>query len=292
MNDIVQSTVVFGGTMKSINYKLIVSDFDGTLAKSDTTVSEKNIEAINEYIDAGGIFAVSTGRLPSAILPQVRGLGLKGVLCCCNGAIILDIESGDILFEGRLPFDTTLSACLKMEEMGLHIHAFDLWDYYSNKDNDMLRYYEKLAGVKAERITNQKLSEFLSERKMSVYKLIALVDAADNAKISSELSEAKIPNCTVTKSMDLLVEVVNDKLSKGSSLSFLANHFGVDYEKTIAVGDNCNDISMIERAGLGIAVNNAEEALKEKADYVCENNNDNSAIAEVIEKFGFCQINK
>ncbi len=276
--------------MKQIKYQLIISDFDGTLASSDGTVSEKNKKAIFEYISSGGIFAVSTGRLPPAILPQARKLGLKGLISCGQGTVILDIESGDVLFEKRLSLDTTLSVCKMMEDMGLHILAFDLWNYYSNKDNDMLSYYESVAGVKGVVITDRKISSFLEEKQMQAYKLVALVDPKDNAEFLQRLKNENLIGCDITKSMDFLVEVVNPTLSKGTALAFLAEKYGIPIEKTVGIGDNFNDVSMIECAGLGAAVANAEGSLKECADYICEHTNDESAIAEIIEKFGFSKL--
>ena len=276
--------------MRKINYRLIVSDFDGTLVRQDGTVSEKNIKVINEYIEAGGIFAISTGRVPAGILPQARKLGLKGLVSCCQGTIILDIESGKILFDRRLSFETTLAACRKMEEMGLHIHAYDLWEYYSNADDSMLKGYEKITGVKAKLVLNRKLSEFLEEKELRAYKLLAMVEPEDSERTIAELSAANLPDCAVTKSSPFLAEVVNDKCSKGSAVLFLAEHYGIEIEKTVGIGDNYNDMPMIEAAGLGAAVGNAEDALKQRADYICENTNETDAVAEVIEKFGFSDI--
>ncbi len=273
--------------MKDIDYQLIVSDFDGTLASSDGTISEKNKNAIFEYISAGGIFAISTGRLPPSILPQARALGLKGLVSCGQGTIILDIESGELLFEDRLPHEATLAICRKMEDMGLHILAFDLWDFYSNRDDEMLKKYERISKMNGIAITDRKLSDFLEEKHISVYKFIALVEPRDNASIFVSLKNADLPACDITKSMDFLVEVVNKELSKGTALAFLAKKYGIPMQKTIAIGDNYNDISMIECAGLGVAVGNAESALKEHAGYVCEYTNNESAVASVIDKFGF-----
>lgn len=274
--------------MRKINYKMIVSDFDGTLVQGDGKVSEKNIKAINEYIDAGGVFVISTGRVPAAILSRARVLGLKGLISCCQGTIILDIESGKILFDKRLSQETTVTACRKMEKLGLHIHAYDLWEYYSNIDDEMLRHYQDVTETKANLVLNEKLSDFISKKGLGAYKLLAMVLPEDNAKIVAKLKEAKIPDCDITKSAAYLIEIVNNKCSKGSAVSFLAQHYGIDIQKTVGIGDNYNDISMIEAVGLGIAVANAEDALKQRADYVCENSNEQSAIAEVIEKFGFC----
>ena len=132
--------------MRKINYPLIVSDFDGTLVRADGTISERNKKAIAEYVAAGGKFAISTGRMPSGILRRARELGLTGAVCCCQGAIIMDIESGKVLSEGRLSYETTLRACEKMEALDLHIHLYDDKEYYCNKADAALTYYETAVG--------------------------------------------------------------------------------------------------------------------------------------------------
>ena len=66
--------------MQKMNYSLIVTDFDGTLLKSDGTISQRTKDAINRYMAKGGKFAISTGRMPAAILPHIKELGLDGVV--------------------------------------------------------------------------------------------------------------------------------------------------------------------------------------------------------------------
>ena len=130
--------------MQKINSALIVSDFDGTLVKADGTISPKTRENIRRYIEDGGIFAISTGRMPAGILPRVKDLGLKGVVCCGQGSAIVDIESNEVLLEGNIPNDVAVKICEKMEDMGLHIHVYTLWEYYSNMDDDALKMYERI----------------------------------------------------------------------------------------------------------------------------------------------------
>ena len=275
--------------MRKINYPLIISDFDGTLVKKDGTIGEKDKKAIAEYVAAGGKFAVSTGRLPAGILPRVQELGLKGYVCCCQGAIIMDIESKNTILAGTLSSEVTFEICKKMEAMDLHIHVYDLWDYYCNKDDFALKIYENAVKSKAKLVTDKPISEFVKERKLSSYKVLAMVEAKDNERVLKELATQKFPGCDVTKSDNFLVEVVNKKYSKGTAVEFLAKHFGISVEKTVAVGDQCNDLSMIKKAGLGIAVQNADDALKAAADYICQYTNEEGAIADIIERFGFSQ---
>ena len=274
--------------MRKINYPLIVSDFDGTLVNGDGSISEQNKKAILEYTEAGGAFAISTGRLPAGILSRVQELGLKGKVCCCQGAIILDAETKEVILEGRLSLESTIAACKRMEELGLHIHAYDLWDFYVNLDDAPLKMYEKLVKTKGILILDKPMHQYLEENQLRACKLLAMVEPKDNEKVFNQLAAENFEGCEVTKSADFLVEVINNKHSKGTAVEFLAKYYGISLERVIAVGDQLNDMPMIERAGLGVAVKNAEAALKEKADYVSEYTNEEGAIADIIEKFGFC----
>lgn len=274
--------------MQKINYRLIVSDFDGTLVRHDGAICEENKRAIAKYVANGGAFAISTGRLHYGILDRAKELGLKGLVACCQGAIIVDIESGKHVQEHIIPHETTLAICKKMEELGLHYHVYDYEDYYCNKDDDALRFYENAVRKKAICITDKPLSEYVQEKKIGTYKVLAVVDPKENEKLYKEIEQMQFPDCALTKSANYLIEVVNAKSSKGTAIEFLTNYYGVPLEKTIAVGDQWNDLPMIEKAGLGIAVQNADEKLKERA-LVCSLTNEQGAIAEVIEKYGYTE---
>ena len=90
----------------------------------------------------------------------------------------------------------------------------------------------------------------------------------------------------VTYSAAVLVEVSPKGDDKGEALKFLAEHYGIPIDKTVAIGDNLNDLPMIEAAGTGVAVMNATEELKEYADDVCPSC-DEGGVAHVIKKYGF-----
>ncbi len=275
--------------MQKIRYPLIVSDFDGTLVKKDGTISERNKRAIEKYVAAGGRFAISTGRMPAGILNRARELGLKGMVCCCQGAIILDIESGRVISEGRISHETTVKACEKMEELGLHIHVYDLWEYYANMDDTHLAYYENAVRVKAQRVLDKPISQFVKETGLRSYKILAMVNVEDNARMKAELSKHSFDGCEITKSADYLIEIVNSKYSKGTAVQALAKYYDVPIEKTIGIGDQSNDLPMLRTAGLGVAVKNADAGLKAEADYICDFTHEEDAVAFVIENFGFAK---
>ena len=270
--------------MQKIKYPLIVTDFDGTLVKSDGTISENTRNAIAEYIKNGGHFSISTGRMPSGILPRARELGLHGMLCCGQGSVIVDIDTEEAVFKNRLPNQTAVAICKKMEALGLHIHVYTLWDYYSNMDDEALKYYEKVVKNKAIVVDKEPISEFVRRENIEPYKIMAMVYPEDNERIQNELKKENFLDCYVTKSNAMLVEMGNNSSSKGTAVAYLAQHYNIPLEKVIAVGDQLNDLPMLDVAGFGIAVKNAEPALKERA-FTLDYTNDEDALKEVIEKY-------
>lgn len=273
--------------MQKINYGLIISDFDGTLVNRDKTICQENKTTIAQYVRDGGVFALSTGRMPNGIIPRAQELGLKGVVACCQGSMIVDIESKEVLFEDKIPNAIAIKICKKIEELGVHVHVYDTWTYYCNKDDEPLRRYEMLTGTKAEVVTNRPIYEILQETGMDVGKFLIMVEPKDNAKLREILEKENFEGCEVTKSAEVLVEVINARCSKGTAVEFLAKHYNVPIEKTVAIGDQWNDIPMIETAGVGVAVKNADELLKSKATEVCDYTNEEGAVAAIIKKYGY-----
>ncbi len=273
--------------MRKIDYKLIVSDFDGTLVNEDGTISGKNKQAIADYVSSGGAFAISTGRMPDGILPRANELGLKGLVSCCQGSIIADIATKKFVFEARIPYEITLAVVKKMEQMGLHIHVYEAWEYFSNMDDMALKMYENAVKSKATLVIDRTLSQFVKERKLASYKILAMVAPQDNERVIEELKAECFPGCTITRSSEFLVEVINAQYSKGTAVEFLADHFHTTLDKTVAIGDQLNDLPMIEKAGLGLAVQNADKGLKEKANVISPFTNEEGAVAWAIEEFGF-----
>lgn len=275
--------------MPKINYPIIVSDFDGTLVNDDGTISIENKNAIEKYTKDGGVFAISTGRLHYGILSRAKELGLKGAVCCCQGAVIIDIESGEFLLRGCLSNEVTVKICEKMESLDVHFHVYGNDTFYCNKDDEWLRWYEKAVRNQGKIVTDIPMSQFVKENGICAFKILAIVPPSENERVMLEAQKEAFEGCIVTKSAEVLVEVVNANYSKGTAVEFLANRFGVPLEKVISVGDQWNDIPMIEKAGLGIAVKNADEKLKSRARIVLDCTNEESAIARVIEKYAYTE---
>ena len=115
-----------------------------------------------------------------------------------------------------------------------------------------------------------------------LYKFLIISDGKEDLlDIKGRLSN--IEGLTVCQSMPMLCDVMKDGISKANALQRLSESLGIKREEIVAIGDQYNDIDLIEYAGLGIAVANAEDALKEKADIVTLSNNNEDAVSEAIE---------
>lgn len=271
--------------MKNLNYSLIISDFDGTLVRSNGEIAPETKATIDRFIAAGGRFCICTGRMLTSILPRAKELGLKGLVAAYQGSVIADIESGEVIVDGGLSPEEAAEICEAFEEDDLHIHVYSLYDFYSNKADEALARYERVTGVKA-RVIDEKASVFALNTGGSFKKVLALVNAEDKERVYRKTSEKFGGKYYVTYSSANLVEVTSREYSKGTAVRFMAERYGVPLEKTIAVGDSLNDLPMLETAGMGIVVKNADNALREKL-FAFDYTNDENAVGRIIETYGF-----
>ncbi|MBS1401077.1 MAG: HAD family phosphatase [Firmicutes bacterium] len=274
--------------MRKINYPLIISDFDGTLLGSDGAVSDATKRKIDEYIAAGGTFGICTGRMFTSILPRARELGLKGLVASYQGSVITDIESGKLLVDGYLPADEAAEICKVFERLDLHTHVYTLNEFYVNRRDEALSLYEKICNVKGNVVEEEPLSGLVLRKALKIRKVLAMVYAEDKKRIFENVLKALGEKFYVTYSAANLVEVTSRAYSKGTAVKFMADYYGVPIERTIAAGDSLNDLPMLQAAGLGLAVKNADEALKDKAQSF-PFTNDEDAIGKIIETYGFAK---
>ncbi len=273
--------------MREINYPIIVSDFDGTLLNSNHFVSDVVKNAIDSYVSNGGVFAVCTGRMLCCILPCVRALGLKGYVVAHQGTVIADIESGEIIKYGGFEIEDAVAICRHIEELNYPPNVYSGNAMYTviPEDDKMLQRYEEIVGLKSTYVTG-KMSGYVSKNRLFCQKIAVMVAPEKQAELYVKLKKRLGERFEVTCSAAVLIEVSPLGNSKGEGLKFLCEKFGVPLEKSVAIGDNLNDLPMIKAAGVGIAVGNASDALKAEADFVTVSNNED-AVAKVIEEFGF-----
>ena len=272
-----------------MEYKLIASDLDETLLNDDHVVPESNIYWIQKAVKERGVkFVPATGRGYMQILPELTQLGLKDMegeyVLSFNGAALTENKDNRIIEFNGLGFD-------KMKEIfefGLKqdvcIHVYT---------NDTLYIYN-LSESEAERIKHQKLEvvypkentvDFLKDATIAKI-LYQNVDVPYLMSLEPKMTDIT-KGCSVSYSSNRYMEFNKEGVDKGVGLQHLADQLGIKIEETIAVGDNYNDMAMLEKAGLSVAAGNAVEDVKKACDYTTHADNNEGVVAELIKKFIF-----
>ena len=192
-----------------MKYRIFLSDFDGTLVRADGTISQTNKNAIAAYRAAGGVFAVCTGRMLASILPRLKELGIEdGLVVAYQGATIADVRTGALLKNDGFEQADALRILDLLEDDGHHAHVYTVQDVYCNRDDDALRAYERVCGVKARIVRGERLSARVKREGMRVVKILAMVEPDARRPLMEKLKKALGDGFYVTTSSDCLVEVM------------------------------------------------------------------------------------
>lgn len=250
-----------------MKYKLIVSDFDGTIFSHKLReVPESVKSAISEYIQKGGKFVLCTGRMYTAIKPYAKGLGLTGELLCLQGSVCCDLESDEELFVFDIPFATTLRIAKFVEEKGWTYHFYHDLRLFTKTENKYTDLYENMVSVKAV-FTRSNVSKMIEENEYSAHKFIVMTEPEEAEEKMAILRE-EFPEIEVSQSTPLFIELVDKSSGKGNAVKRLAKRLNIDIDEVVVMGDETNDLTMLEVAGLALAPENAVPQVKELADVI------------------------
>lgn len=262
-----------------MEYKLIALDMDGTLLNSKGEISDKNILAIRMAEERGILIVISTGRAVQGIEKYNSVLKLSDPVVAYNGAMIADLGTQTIMFEKCLE----VNDAKKIIEIGRSYNTtMCIWSknkLYVNEINDRVENYKKLSGV--EPIYMQDEEELCSQ---GITKILWYDTVENIAKFNVGFAVDEFEQVSYCKSMPHFLEFFNKEVSKATAMKKVGEIYGIKASEMIAVGDGANDVSMIEYAGLGVAMANAEEELKMKANIVTKSN-DEDGVAEVIYRY-------
>ena len=264
--------------MKKFNGLLFCTDLDGTLYDDNKSVSKRNLEAIEYFKSEGGLFTFITGRVPKTSKEIYEIIKPNAPYGCINGGGIYDAVKDEYLWNAFLPNEAMELVRIvdkTLPEIGIQFNTKN--EIYFNKDNKAMAQFREITGVSNischyEKVQEAVLKVVLGHHEPSqIAALKKLLDSQPNAKCVDFIHSEKN-----------LYEILPKGISKGVALCKLIEFLGIDKNKTIAVGDYYNDVSMIKMAKCGIAVENAVDEVKAVADYVTISNNED-AIAVIIE---------
>ncbi len=268
-----------------MNNKILFLDLDGALLCDDRTVSEKNREAIRRMLAKGHYVALATGRSVESGRAIARNLGVTVPGCymiAFNGAVLYDCAADRTLLQRSIPIDVVHELFERAKRAGIYAHTYNKSDILSTGHTRELDYYLKKAPMTYKLASN--IMDILEEEPHKV--MLIAVDRTERLIRFQQRNQAwERGRCVSVFASQSFLEYSPLGTSKGSGVMELTRILNMPADCTIAVGDERNDISMLQASYIGVAVKNAVPELKAVADYVTERDNNHDAVAEIIEKF-------
>lgn len=272
-----------------MKYKLLVLDVDGTLLNSEKEISRQTLATLLKVQQMGVRIVLASGRSTFGLRHLIEKLELKnnnGYLLSYNGAQVIDVKNDKVLFEKRID-----PAMIPYLEKKAKKNGFGIFTYHkdliitTHPENQHIRNEAILNGMEILAVDNLSAAVDFSPCKCVLVsdhekELISLKDHW-RKRLAGVLD--------VYRSEPFFLEVVPEFIDKGNTLGVLIEMLGVKAEEVIAIGDGRRDFSMIQMAGLGIAMGNAQDSIIACADYVTESN-DKDGVALAVQKHIIAQV--
>jgi Cof subfamily protein (haloacid dehalogenase superfamily) len=222
----------------------------------------------------------ATGRPPRSVRPYVEELAPTGPLVCFNGGLVWDLATERALASRELDVNDAAAALGIARELGVHANLYIGDDIFIEEESETSRASAEKDGV-VQQVVGE-LAPFLHGRGQGPTKILFIAPPARLAKLHFALRERDSTNVLVNSEPDYL-EMLPPDTSKGAALDAIVTACGVQIEHMCAFGDNLNDLELVERVGLGVAMANAHPDLKDRADVVIDDNS-GDAIARFLEE--------
>ena len=264
-----------------MQYKLIAMDLDGTLNSDEKKITPRTREALMAAQNRGIRLVLASARPSPGLFKERDILRLQdhgGILMSYNGGRIVDAGTGRVLFETAMGREAA-RACLQFLEKlpvtpilddGVRFYVTDPLGYkvsYECENNRM----------ECTQVDN--LADFLC---FDPIKILMSVQPEGLSEVQETIRKALPENLTVVQTAPFYLEIIPKIINKGQGLRDVCAALGIDPAETIAFGDAANDIPMLQAAGLGVAMGNAQEVVKQAADQVTDTNN-RDGIAKLLE---------
>jgi Cof subfamily protein (haloacid dehalogenase superfamily) len=243
--------------------KLIVADLDGTLIHR-SKFSDKTLETIIELQHSEHLFTLATGRHLNATREIAKKLNIKYPVICSNGAIIYDFKEEKFLFQKTIESDTAIEVIRLCESLALDYLVYTTTIIYAGTPRAYKNFTARVGTFNVKELEHQDFDELKTQ---GVTKILVIENQqALLDQLKNKLS--KYIKLSYVQSQPTFLDIGHKDANKGNALNILASYLKVSREECVAIGDQENDMSMIEFAGIGIAMGSGKTELKEMADFV------------------------
>ena len=282
-----------------MSIKLIASDLDGTIIDKNNNISQKNFEAVDKIHSNNIDFAVCTGKSYSVskkICDQFNATyGIFG-----NGTQIVNLKTGKELMKKTLSKNDLLFIITLAKRYNFHIHIYTTNEIISEK----LEYMDLRNFILKNKNANDNLNfnivpnilDYVEKSNINAFSIVVTTENDTLKDFKKLLSINKnIESVFINKRGKYRDNIINKdyeylnisptNVNKNEALTFLANFLNISKNDILAIGDNINDLEMVREAGVGVAVNDAYDDLKQVAKYVTTSTVSEGAFSEAISKF-------
>lgn len=266
-----------------MKYKLLVLDLDGTLTNTRKEVTEHTRTTLIKAQEQGLKIVLASGRPTYGIAPLANLLQLdkyEGYVLSYNGGEIIDWKTGELLYKNLLNPEVLPYLYQCANDNHFAIVTYDEEYVLTEYPDDEYVLKEALLNV----MKIKKVDNFLKAVQHPIAKCLIVGEPTRLAVLEKEMYNHLHDRMGVFRSEPYFLELVPKGIDKAQSLAVLLKEIGMTKDEMIAVGDGFNDLSMIKYAGLGVAMSNAQEVVKENADFITLSNEEDG-VAHVVEKF-------
>lgn len=270
--------------------KLIAADLDGTCLNSQLKVSEETKSVLTETIKRGVIFLPATGRTRGTIPNEIMEIpGVEYVLTS-SGAVIQNIKTNEYLVKNDFPIESIKQVLEIIGDYDIFLEIYQ--NGHSYIDGSYLQRIQEFEPNKAyikyfqnevNLLSSKELRTMLDNEKIE--KINVRLNLNDSQKRPDLLDRLRqIPDLLIVEQIEGNIEVTHKNADKGIALAEFARIMNIDPSEIMAIGDSGNDISMLEFAGIAVAMKQSGTPVKELADFITETN-DRDGVARAIKKF-------
>lgn len=270
--------------MEKNNIRVLALDLDGTLTNDEKKVTPRTRAALDAAAAKGVTLVLASGRPTAGIRPLAEELELDkkgGCILAYNGGTIVDCATGEAIYRKQLDPKYIPQLCAFAKEQGVAIVTYNKEGVISETPEDEWALRECFTC----KLPMQKVDDLPSYVDYPICKMLITLDPARRDEVLEKGRVRFAGEIDLYPSSPFFIEAVPLGVAKDVSLASLLETKGLTRANLMACGDGLNDCSMIRFAGVGVAMQNAEQPVKDAADYVTTADNNHDGVAEAIEKF-------
>lgn len=250
-------------------YKMIVLDLDGTLTNRNKEITPKTKETLMKAQEQGKIVVLASGRPTYGVMPLAEELHLEdygGYILSFNGGIIMNCKTKEVVFSRQIPAESNGKIIDLAQEHNVSILTYENRTLLTNRPED--QYVQLESRINTLKIIPMTIEELKAHVTFSVPKFLMTDDGDYLAMVEPKVKAALGKNFSVYRSDPFFLEILPKGIDKAQSLERLLAVIGVKREEMIACGDGYNDLTMVQYAGLGVAMGNGVLPVRKAADYI------------------------